>query len=560
MPDQTITVQASGNLNSLAGKTIYVEVVDPDSLFSHSAALTVTAGVNNTYSTTLTGQVLNTPNTYHGNLQVLVATDAAMTAQLGNSPLSVPFSVTVTPVPTLTVSGSSLVTYLPFNAAAGTITPDAAVPSAYAADGIKAILPDAVTVIPGSYDPATGNYSIPHVPVGHFWLNAGSNYVWTDQSVVDLGTRIPGRKNVVAAGAGTTMRFETSGLDAWQGADYLELVDFNSNVYFTSKLGLSNNATAMSGQTESWSSSLMDTSKGDAPQFDQIVDIPQGGTVHLYRPMKAYRPDSLSMVDGAVTTMGGTMADIPQTGSFTINYLRSQFAAYRSQYNPATQPTYGAYLEFSAQPGAAQYGNVGQWLDGLIWEDWNPGVVTDVNLGSVAGYALPAGYEYIAYAGESFYLNAQLGGTTSSWSCKGVLRSYTLTLPDASHPMAPTVSPVKSPTINGLSLFANQNGVGLTPTLAWTAPDLGTPQHYRITVYRLTASGSATTGSPVATLYLDGTQTSAKIPTGILVSGGIYCFKITAYDCATYQAATAPLYPMLFPMGKADILSSLMVP
>src|SRR6185369_13745903 len=63
-------------------------------------------------------------------------------------------------------------------------------------------------------------------------------------------------------------------------------------------------------------------------------------------------------------------------------------------------------------------------------------------------------------------------------------------------PIAPLVGPVASPRINGQSLFAPPSHVGITPTIDWTAPAVGTPSFYTVTLRRLfLPAGSSTVGA-----------------------------------------------------------------
>jgi hypothetical protein len=310
---------------------------------------------------------------------------------------------------------------------------------------------------------------------------------------------------------------------------------------------------------------LIDTTQGDAPQMVQMVDsILAAPTEHVGAATMVFQPTGpLTILNGAGTQpVYGEFAYLPQTTTVQANYSRSQFAAYRSSYNLNRTLGWGPFIEFDSEPGAAAYGNTGQWLDGLYVQNSDSTVTTDLNQGPLAAPALAPGVERIAYAGETYYLKAQLPGTTAATQfAVKAMRSYTLAQPDASHPIKPLVSPVQNPTINGLSLFADRTGVTTTPTLAWTAPSLGTPQGYKIVVYQLSGgAGVPTTASVAHNVYLDGTQTSLTLPSGILVAGTTYCFKIVAYSDSTYDPTAAPYAANRFPYGLSESLSNLVTP
>ena len=459
-----------------------------------------------------------------------------------------------------TVQGTSLVTNLPFNAVTGTITPTAPAPAPLPANAVSATLSDGSHAYPGAYNNADGTYSIPDVPTGYVWLKVGSDYIWTKSNSVNLGGLIPGRTGVAYPTTSTWTNITLNNLATWAADDYLVAYDFNSGLYL--QPGGSSNGSSYQG-TVQWLGSglpLIDTTQGDAPQFEQ-VESSSNGTAYLFWAGMAYQPASLTMTDGASATITGNLSAIPQTATVPMNYLRSQFVNYRGQYNPNGAYEWGPFLEFDSVPGAAAYGSVGPLLDGIWIEDSFPFNVTDVSMGMVAAPALAPGFERVAMAGDAYVMLPILPGASTNWDVlvRGVM-TYTLAPTDISHPLQPLVSPPKNPAVNGLSLFSNQVGVGLTPTLSWTAPDLGTPQLFLVDVYQLSNVSGATTGALVAQLYLDGTQTSMRMPLGILSSGNTYSVMISAYADSTYDPTSAPFQAFHFPFGCAQVFSGLITP
>src|SRR5205823_3676347 len=62
----------------------------------------------------------------------------------------------------------------------------------------------------------------------------------------------------------------------------------------------------------------------------------------------------------------------------------------------------------------------------------------------------------------------------------------------AGSPAAPLIGPVGAPQINGLDAFAAHTAVGVQPVLSWSAPSLGTPTSYAITIDEVANSAGAT--------------------------------------------------------------------
>jgi hypothetical protein len=128
MPDVRITGSASGDLKSLAGKVIYVIVEDPDSLFVHNTALSFDPGSTaGSYSIVLPGTHLMTPGQYRGNLKIHVALDVNLSQELGNSPLRIPYDVTV--LPGLTIGQQTLAVDSIFGDATATRTIPVSLPA-----------------------------------------------------------------------------------------------------------------------------------------------------------------------------------------------------------------------------------------------------------------------------------------------------------------------------------------------------------------------------------------------------------------------------------------------
>jgi len=123
-----------------------------------------------------------------------------------------------------------------------------------------------------------------------------------------------------------------------------------------------------------------------------------------------------------------------------------------------------------------------------------------------------------------------------------------------------TVSPVKNPTINGKNLFTGQTGVGLTPTLSWTAPDVGTPNAYVVTVYLLTNNNGATESTQVNRVFLPGSVTTTMLPASLLLTGQAYAFLISAYVDSSYDPTTAPWVNHKFPYGLSQSISGVVTP
>jgi hypothetical protein len=459
--------------------------------------------------------------------------------------------------PSQTVTGNALYTYLTYNATAGTIIPST--PAPYSGFAISAVLPDGVTTLPGTYDPATGAYAIPNVPSGDYWLNLGTNYIRTSKRSVDLGMDFPGRPNVGIQTSTLDFTARLGGLAPWVANDYVVFWDWNTGLYYSQNSGQPGDTTF--SQSIPWSGfPLMDTTQGDDIQVVQLVESGTG-TINDVTQAMAYQPSALTMADGVSTTLSCTLAPVSSADTAVLNFQRSAFTAYRALYNPGSVPVVGPVFEFAVQPGASTYGACGQSLEDIIYYDSNAAETSDLDLGSVPAPAPGPGYDRIVSGEESSIMHYQLSAAVQP--CMVIVTdvcAYSLTQPDASHPIAPIISPVQTPTVNGLPMFSNITGATVTPTLAWTAPALGSPQLYLVQVYQLAAPGATTTNSLAAQMYLDGGTTSVKLPSGILAPGNTYFFLITASQDPTYDPTAAPFRNFHFPYGSSQVASGMVTP
>lgn len=456
-------------------------------------------------------------------------------------------------------TGTMLQTYLSFNAEAGNLTPTP-VPVSLDSTAFRVVQADGKN-LPGTYDSTSGKFEVPGVPAEHFWLISNNyNYIWTNHRTVDFGWDQPNRADIDYSF--TTAVFNLTGLNPWGSGDFLVLYDPNNALYSNPESEAvsgapGEGAVALDGLTLNLSR-LLDTTKGDSPRLLQVVGSSLGSE-NMYVAKKEFLPTQLTMQPGGTSFLTGQFTDIPQTSLFALNYRRSLYTAYRGQYHPMARLR-APYLGLYAQPGASAYGNTEEFLDLLTCQNGSAAETADLDLGSVPAPLVPQGYEPVATAGDTYTVSYQLPGTSRSWSQKARVRSYSLDLPTAAQPMQPLVSPVKNPTINGLSLFGEQVGVGLTPTISWLAPDLGKPYGYVLQLYLLTADGDTTRGAMVARLFCDGDQTSLTVPAGLLVAGESYALNLRAFAGPKADMTSDPLRNAKYPYGCAETLSSIFKP
>lgn len=91
----TLSGTVSGDLNSLATKTIYVIVEDPAEFFQPQPSLTLTPGSPWRYELKLYSKNIARAGRFAGSIRVFVCVDSQCAQRLGGTPVSLPYDVSV---------------------------------------------------------------------------------------------------------------------------------------------------------------------------------------------------------------------------------------------------------------------------------------------------------------------------------------------------------------------------------------------------------------------------------------------------------------------------------
>jgi hypothetical protein len=289
---------------------------------------------------------------------------------------------------------------------------------------------------------------------------------------------------------------------------------------------------------------------GDVVYLHQLVNasIALGTGSYAYQfADKAVSLTGIALTDGLPATVTAALAAPATTSALAIDWRTSQFEAFLPLLGPGTtagssshlltvgasahplsspapQPAAGFPTLFSL-PLPAGTGDVtaatppsyGHFLDAL-WNEWR-----DVEFRSQVSYLAS-------------------GASTALVETASVGQREAISGPPAAI-LAPALGPVRSPLIAGASAIAGA-GVTLaagttTPVFSWTAPGVGTPTRYTLTLYRLGVSGTTTTSTLVGTWVTP--NPSVPIPANVLAAGSVYYARITANAFAADGFASAPL-------------------
>ena len=437
---------------------------------------------------------------------------------------------------------------------------------------IQALVPNATggfDVYPGQGH-NDGTFSIPNVPTGFYLLQFGTSYLWTDSSTVNWNANVYGRSDTLYPfTTPTNVTWNLASLDTWQGQDSLEWDVPNEGVAFPLPLTAAPDVTnvpapgdlALAGYTvdfagNSFSAPLLDASKGDQAYLDQLSGrLTSGGSPYLALT-KVFPAPATTMADATSTTFNGGFIDLPPSGSVRANLQLSSFGAYASAVNPSAVVAENFFGLF-AYPQGAGFG-VSQDAFTLLEYDNFSSSTSDVDLGSLGyGNPYPAAWTPVAEAYMGFTVNYLAPGATNPLPLELGMFAINSSLPTATAPVKAAMSPVRSPLINGKSLFSTNVAVGATPTLSWTAPALGSPTGYLVRCYELSAAGTDSQLSLVAQF-----RTPARtltLPPNLLQTGHFYIFTISSISAPGANWSINPFQTAL-PYNTAPVMTAIVAP
>jgi hypothetical protein len=392
-----------------------------------------------------------------------------------------------------------------------------------------------------------GNFNIPNVPAGSFWLHlphysngvAADNYIWTNSSTIDAGQLLIGRPDAVAAPAGVTIQVSDVTLKVPPtSTDSIQWVSPDAKASGAP----SGVPTTPLNATFTQTGHLLNSSKGDRGFLLHSTTSGQ-----ITREVESETFDSITQTDGGTTTLTGSMT--ANTGSTTDPVIKiTQFDSILDDVGGTTSPVQRSFTLFDVG-----YPGTEGWLPSNIYAPQGStpiqlifapltNTATDTDLGSIPyGLVSSNGVGYMQYVnlGSRVYT---IGGSTYTFEDVGSI-IVSNAVPTSGSPIVPLLFEPQTPSINGLAFLSNQNSIPLTPQISWAAPTGGTATAYELTVVNPASLGTATPDVH----YFYTSTTGLAIPSGVLQPSTSYVFILQAITYENPSFATAP-----FRMGTGN--------
>ncbi len=308
--------------------------------------------------------------------------------------------------------------------------------------------------------------------------------------------------------------------------------------------------------------SLIDGSKGD--DFAVLHDVnakigmetdtdPWTGYA-FSSTQEVFRPASFTMTDGGKSLLSGAFAKVPPK-TFALDY---QGAAFNALF--ADLPIDNVFVDISLdleagapEPAAGAYALLLQLSTGTRLSYQSPACAgagcneaqcpSGCDLGTLHhpgdhahtfsyGNPFDFGQELVSL---SLFFQKSVRTLLPEMTSENLNGQFTLQAPAAEldgKAMKPTLGLPQAITVAGKATPYDQvsAGVGTTPALAWGAPTLGTPTHYRVALIDLTdlsaSDGSTLRRRTVAVFNV--TSPALTIADGIMKPGKFYYFQVSA--------------------------------
>ena len=412
---------------------------------------------------------------------------------------------------------------------------------------------------------AAGTVRFPNVPQGEHLLRRGTSYSFRSGDVANLGSSVAGKPISLrtALTQSSILDLAVSGMASWQVGDWLEFFspqvndwDFETDILADPPLQPGDVGAHLPIDVRFLNAAptnyLIEGSKGDQAIVAQLSSATSGNGLPYISMARVGVVPSFDLPASGTTPASVVLVPINR-GTVSFDWRGSQWrGAVELDGNPAhvgaspTSPWAGGDLGIYALPGLASDGYYSASAD-LLWMHDSTG--SDAATGAMnvatAADALPGTWAASAMGGYSMPVPLLLPGTTTSFlGLNDSLRDWMTVDASQSRPFEPSLTAPVAAFVGSSHFFAGGESMGTTPTVTWTAPRVGVPTSYGLTIHEIFRSGIRTTRRATASFSTQ--ATTLAIPPGILQPEKNYAFVLSSYASDADHSASAAIVSGIF--------------
>lgn len=395
---------------------------------------------------------------------------------------------------------------------------------------------------------ADGTATIANVPAGQYWLQIRPDEMyWTGASAFDYGSDYAGR--FPGAPISANLAWDLSNLTPWDPSlDSVVLQVPNAGVAYTATTVPDDGSVVYHG-SETYGGQPVDDGEGDAAYVLQERHQSLSAIADVVSVAAMAAVPGLELSQGDAGTASASLAPLSPAHNLELELASSAYAKWAHSVNPNFTFSGGTgelFLQPLVTDRVAQGGV--PLLDFTLLDVSADQDLGSFDYGSPFPSSWPALFSYTQGGSVSASVPDGQSGTIDLWA---FLTHVSTSVPSGSQPDEPAMSPVQDPQINGVNMFAVTSVSG-PAALSWSAPSGAVPAGYAIAIDAVEKDEFGYYLGDGFDLFT--TSTSMTVPTGLLTSGQLYVFTITAVADAIANFATAP-WRSGYPLAWADAIS-----
>jgi len=428
---------------------------------------------------------------------------------------------------------------------------------------VAVVAPPTFTPIYGSGS-VDGTFTVPGVPVGDYYFDAGGHYYVMSGDTLDLQTYFVGHPGESVVTAPTNLTFDMTSLAPWQSGDELEIYAPTDGMLGFDLEAFAGSAAPMANDTTltNFAWNLENADRDPLPSNDVAtlaqLSMQTDGSRSYKSVSRTFATAPLTLSNGGNASVTGAFTTVNPTQTLTMTWDRPAFAAELDAHDPSTASQNWSTFAITALQGASTHGVFDEGPDVLVFA---PGYSTDASAITTAwpyGDPFPSEWGRIAWLRFMKYRLIQLPGGSAAGAFSSIFQYVDLASLATQSTIEPAIGLVTTPKIGTADALTTTTITGMTttPTLSWGAPTIGTAAKYYVNVRTVTVSNGATTLRTVA--IFETTHTQVAIPPGVLQQSLTYVFEIQARASAS-DLVTTPLVKSL-PDARSTLTTAMATP